>query len=100
VIDVDGVTTVEVEYILNDLTFTGITTKVPLALSGANTWSETISIPLTSSDIAYWRFMATDSFNNNTFHGGGTTTTSGYPAGTGEYFSFDSTYGFACPTLP
>jgi hypothetical protein len=100
VIDVDGVTAVEMEYILNDLTFAGTTTKVSLSLSGANTWSETISIPLTSSDIAYWRFMATDSFNNNTFHGGGITTTSGYPAGAGEYFSFDSTYGLACPTLP
>lgn len=65
VIDVDGLSTVDVEYSINDNVFF-TSTKISLSLSGNNTWGGNILIPAAAAETIYWRFNALDNLGNPT----------------------------------
>ncbi|MBV5331344.1 Ig-like domain repeat protein, partial [bacterium] len=92
VLDVNGVSSVYVEYSINDNTFSSPGTFL-LTKTGAFTWEATHLIATIATDTVSWRFVATDGGSNQFFFGGSTP----YFPGTllVDFYSYDST--IACP---
>lgn len=65
VIDLDGLTSVDLEYSINDSGFSTPTTAGSLSLSGINSWGISASIPASAGDTVYWRFKALDNLSNS-----------------------------------
>jgi hypothetical protein len=93
VLDVNGISSVSMEYRLIDNTFVATDVKIPLTNVGANTWQGTIIVPAIAMDTIYWRFVAIDGSAIQTFFGGATPYTAGYTGGpvTSYYFGLMST---------
>jgi hypothetical protein len=91
-LDVNGVSSVYVEYSINDNTFSSPGTFL-LTKTGVFTWEATHSITAVATDTVSWRFVATDGGSNQFFFGG----TTPYFPGTllVDFYSYDS--GIACP---
>jgi hypothetical protein len=68
VLDIDGISEVNMEYSVNDPAFNA-PVSVPLNLISANTWQKTISVPSLANDNVYWRFVAIDTLTNSISYG-------------------------------
>lgn len=79
VLDVDGVSGVQVEYRIGDSAFAAIGPKQALTWNASTGfWEGSFTITALNTETVYWRFIATDGVGNKTFLGNGVTSTSGY----------------------